>query len=67
MDIGNNFLGRINNCCPTHFQILGMNRATSRFRPVEVIHRARNPLRKLFFWFKTSKHGHTKSKKTGMD
>ena len=54
MDIGNNFFGRINNCCLTHFQILDMIRATSRFRPIELIHRERNPLRKLFFWFKTS-------------
>ena len=54
MDIGNNFFGRINNCYLTHFQILDMIRATSRFRPIEVIHRERNPLRKLFFWFKTS-------------
>ena len=49
MDIGNNFFGRINNCCLTHFQILDMIRAI-RFRPIEVIHRERNPLRKLFFW-----------------
>ena len=55
MDIGNdNFFGRTNNCCLTNFQILKMIRANCRFRPIEVIHRERNPLRKLFFWFKTS-------------